>query len=77
MCAENSIKIIPITLEYDKRIGMNQSDNFDIKEWFNSGVTITIHKPIYDKDPKIFQEQVYHAIIDELKMKYINRNLIQ
>jgi 1-acyl-sn-glycerol-3-phosphate acyltransferase len=77
MCAENSIKIIPLTLEYDKRIGMNQFDNFDILSLINSGVTITIHKPIYNKDPLILQQQVYHAIIDELKMKYINRNIIQ
>ena len=77
MCAENSIKIIPITLEYDKRIGMGQNDQFDINTWFNTGVTITIHKPIYDKDPEILQKQVHSTIVDNLKEKYKKRNIIK
>lgn len=76
MCAENSIKIIPITLEYDKRIGMNQYDQFNINDWFNTGVTITIHEPIYDKDPIILQKQVYLTIVEPLKKIYIDRNII-
>lgn len=76
MCAENSIKIIPITLEYDKRIGMNQNDQFSINLWFNSGVTLTVHEPIYNEDPLILQKQVHSIIVDNLKQKYVDKNII-
>jgi 1-acyl-sn-glycerol-3-phosphate acyltransferase len=76
ICAENQISILPVTIRYNKRIGMNISDGFNVKSIFNSNATIEIHKPIYDLNYEILQNKVYETIVNPLKSTYKNLNII-
>lgn len=76
MCSENNIKILPITLDYNKRIGRYNNEIFNIFKWYNTEVTITIHKPIYNEDPEILQKITYNTIVNPLIQKYKERNII-
>jgi 1-acyl-sn-glycerol-3-phosphate acyltransferase len=43
LCAEYNIPIIPITLVYDKNIGLNKEDNINYRDWMNNTITTIIH----------------------------------
>jgi 1-acyl-sn-glycerol-3-phosphate acyltransferase len=77
MCSENKIKILPITLEYDKRVGRNNNDEFNVFKWFNTTATITIHEPIYHEDPETLRKLTYDTIVNPIKQKYKDRKIIK
>ncbi len=56
---------------------MNQHDQFDVNKWFNTEAILTIHKPVYNSDPILLQNKVYSDIVEDLKKKYIQNNLIK
>jgi 1-acyl-sn-glycerol-3-phosphate acyltransferase len=45
ICKENSISILPLTIKYNKNIGLNENekDKVDFKKWFNVEATIYVH----------------------------------
>lgn len=66
MCADNDISILPITLEFDKKIGLDTSDPVKLEKWFNLITTIHIHKSIYDKNWQILMDNVFNKIREPL-----------
>jgi 1-acyl-sn-glycerol-3-phosphate acyltransferase len=66
MCAENDVEILPITLEFDRNIGLDTKDPVKLSDWFKLNPTIYIHKPVYDKNWEILMEKVYNAIREPL-----------
>ena len=76
MCANNNISIIPITIYYNKRVGYDINNKYNVFNLINSIVTLEIHKPIYDQNWEILRTKVYNTIIDPLKNKYKQLNII-
>jgi 1-acyl-sn-glycerol-3-phosphate acyltransferase len=70
LCAENDIEILPITLEFDKKIGVDTTDPVRLEKWFNLTTTIYIHKPIFDKDWEILKNKVF----DKIRTPLLNNN---
>ena len=62
LCAENNISILPITIKYDKKIGVNRTDPIDINKWYNVIATAIVHPMIANTDPDQLQEQVFQTI---------------
>ena len=62
LCAENNISILPITIKYDKKIGVNRTDPIDINKWHNVTATAIVHPMIINTDPDQLQEQVFQTI---------------
>lgn len=76
LCAENDISIIPITLEYNKRIGMGESDGFNPKDLYNTHATLHIHKPISNTNWEELKQETYDTIVNPIKEKYKRLNII-
>lgn len=70
LCSENNIWILPITLKFDKNIGVNRNDSVDINKWFNVTATIYIHKPIFHKNWEKLKDDVFHKIKEPIKIKF-------
>jgi 1-acyl-sn-glycerol-3-phosphate acyltransferase len=66
LCAENDIWILPITLNFDKKIGIDTKDPIKLEKWFNLTTTIHIHEPIYNKNWKILMDKVLAKIREPL-----------
>ena len=66
LCAENSIEILPISLEFDKKIGIDTTDPIKLENWFDLKTTIHIHEPIYDKNWEILMDKVFNKIREPL-----------
>jgi 1-acyl-sn-glycerol-3-phosphate acyltransferase len=66
LCAENDIWILPITLEFDKKIGLDTKDPVKLEKWFNLNTTIHIHEPVYDKNWEILMDKVFNKIREPL-----------
>jgi 1-acyl-sn-glycerol-3-phosphate acyltransferase len=62
LCAENNIWILPISLTFNKKIGVNRTDPVDIKKWFDVDANIYIHKPIFNKDWEKLKNDVFNEI---------------
>jgi 1-acyl-sn-glycerol-3-phosphate acyltransferase len=68
LCVENSIDILPITIIYEKKIGLNSNEqNFNSRiqqfiNLFGSNITLYIHEPIYDKKWDVLMDKVYNTI---------------
>jgi 1-acyl-sn-glycerol-3-phosphate acyltransferase len=43
ICKENSISILPITIKYNKDLGVNENENGKFLDWINTEVTLYIH----------------------------------
>ena len=67
LCAENNIKILPITLKFNKNIGLNTNDSVKILDWFDLKADIYIHEPIYDKNWENLRNKVFDKISEPLK----------
>ena len=76
LCADNNISIIPITIYYNKRIGLDFNNKYNVLNLKNVTATIEIHKPIYNSDWEKFRTNVYNTIIDPIKTKYKKLNII-
>ena len=66
LCAENQIEILPITIEFDKKIGINTTEPVKLEKWFNLQAIIHIHEPIYDNNWEILMEKVFNKIREPL-----------
>jgi len=66
MCAENDIWILPITLKFNKKIGLDTSDPVKLEKWFNLHSTIYIHNAIYDNDWEKLMDKVFNKIREPL-----------
>jgi len=67
LCAEHKIKILPITLKFNKNIGLDTNDGVKISDWFDLKADIYIHEPIYDKDWEKLRHKVFDKISEPLK----------
>ncbi len=43
ICKDNNISILPLTIKYNKNIGVNENENTNLSNWFNAEATIYIH----------------------------------
>jgi 1-acyl-sn-glycerol-3-phosphate acyltransferase len=50
ICKENSISILPITIKYNKKLGVNSDENAKFMDWFNTCATLYIHDIINPND---------------------------
>lgn len=66
LCADNEIEILPITIEFDKKIGLDTTDPVILKKWFNLNTIIHIHKTQYDKNWEILMNTVFNKIREPL-----------
>ena len=66
LCAENDIWILPITLNFDKKIGIDTKDPVKLEKWFNLNTTIHIHEAIYDNNWEKLMDKVYNKIREPL-----------
>jgi len=66
LCAENSIEILPISLEFDKKIGIDTTDPIKLEKWFNLKSIIHIHEPVYDNNWENLMEKVFNKIREPL-----------
>jgi 1-acyl-sn-glycerol-3-phosphate acyltransferase len=62
LCAENNIWVLPITLKFNKNIGLNKNDSVNLKKWFDITATVHIHEPIFNNDWEIFKNKVLNKI---------------
>jgi len=62
LCADNNIYVLPITLKYNKNIGVDRTEAININKWYNVSAIVNIHPMIYDKNPDIFLDKVYKSI---------------
>ena len=62
LCAKNNISIIPITIRYNKDIGMDETHFLDFKEWFNVTCNVYIHPLISNNDMFELKKQTFDAI---------------
>ena len=67
LCAENNIKILPITLKFNKNIGLDKNDSLKLLDWFDLQADIYIHEPIYDPDWQNLRNIVFETIKLPLK----------
>jgi len=67
ICAENKIKILPITLKYKENIGIGRKDPVNIDKWFNVNACIYIHPLIYDDEWDVLRTKVFETIKKPLK----------
>lgn len=66
MSVDNDISILPITLEFDKKIGLDTKDPVKLEKWFDLKTTIHIHEPIYDNNWKVLMDKVFNKIREPL-----------
>lgn len=76
ICSDNKIKILPITIYYNKSLGYIYKKSYSLENWFNTKIDIIIHEPIYNEDPIILQKLTYNTIVNPLIKKYKERNII-
>ncbi len=50
ICKQNSISILPITIKYNKNLGVNPDEEAKFIDWFNTEATIYIHDIIKPDD---------------------------
>ena len=62
LCADNNISILPITIKYNKQIGVNRTDPINMKKWHNAVATAIVHPMVNNTNPDILREQVFQAI---------------
>ena len=58
LSVDNNIPIIPITLIYDKNIGLGKGDFFKIEDFMNNKVLAIIHPTQISKDWKFLKKKV-------------------
>jgi 1-acyl-sn-glycerol-3-phosphate acyltransferase len=62
LCTENDIWILPISLKFNKIVGVNRKDPVCLNDWHNVIATVIIHEPIFDKNWKILKDKVFNII---------------
>lgn len=62
LCAENNIHILPVTIKFNKNIGINTEDPVVLSDWFDLVADVYIHKPIFNKNWKTLQDIVLYKL---------------
>jgi 1-acyl-sn-glycerol-3-phosphate acyltransferase len=71
LCKENSISILPISIKYNKKIGVNDGDNANFLEWFNLEPTLYIHD-IINPDEYTNVNELMQKTLDVIRKPLIN-----
>ena len=66
ICAENKIKILPITLKYKEDIGIGTHEKVNINKWFDINAILYIHPLIYDDNWDVLRTKVFETILKPL-----------
>jgi 1-acyl-sn-glycerol-3-phosphate acyltransferase len=70
LCAENKIEILPITIEFDKKIGLDTKDPVKLEKWFNLATIIHFHEPVYNEN----WETLMNTVFDKIREPLVNNN---
>lgn len=62
LCAIEKIKVIPVTIKYNKDIGLDYGYPLKFSEWYNVSADVYIHDEIYDPNVDTFMEKVFDKI---------------
>ena len=62
LCADNDIAILPITIKFNKNIGIDKKDPIELNKWFDLTTKIYIHEPQSNTNWKLLMENVYDKI---------------
>jgi len=62
LCANNNIYILPVTIKFNKNIGINTEDPVVLSDWFNIVADVYIHKPVFNKNWGELQNTVLEQI---------------
>ena len=64
LASENRIPILPITIKYEKNIGLNIEDSFKFKNLLHNNVNVYIHDIILDSNWKNLKEKSFNKIVN-------------
>ena len=67
LCSQYQIPILPVTIKYNKDIGLNKEDKFNPFILFDLEVDIYIHPIIKGNDMETLKTKVYDKIISKLE----------
>jgi len=71
ICKENSISILPISIKYNKNIGVNDNENAKFLDWFNIESTLYIHD-IINPDEYTNVNELMQKTLDVIRKPLIN-----
>lgn len=63
LCADNNIYILPVTIKFNKNIGIDTADPVILSDWFNLEADVYIHKPVFNKN----WHQLQNIVLDKIK----------
>jgi 1-acyl-sn-glycerol-3-phosphate acyltransferase len=64
LASEYKIPILPITLKFEKDVGLNVKDKFRIKNLFNNKLDVYIHDEIISSDWEYLKKQTFNTIVN-------------
>lgn len=67
LCADNNIYILPVTIKFNKNIGINTEDPVILSDWFNLEADVYIHKPVFNKN----WEKLQNIVLEKIKKPLI------
>jgi 1-acyl-sn-glycerol-3-phosphate acyltransferase len=67
LCADNNIYILPVTIKFNKNIGINTTDPVILSDWFNLEADVYIHKPVFNKN----WQQLQNIVLEKIKKPLI------
>lgn len=62
LCSSEKIKVIPVTIKYNRDIGMDTEHPLKFSDWYNVKADVYVHEAIYDSDSEIFMKNVFDKI---------------
>ena len=69
LCVIENIKVIPVTIKYNRDIGMDFEHPLKFSEWYDIKADVYIHEEIYDSDSEIFMQKVFDKISEPYVIK--------
>lgn len=67
LCADNNIYILPVTIKFNKNIGIDTTDPVILSDWFNLEADVYIHKPVFNKN----WQQLQNIVLEKIKKPLI------
>lgn len=62
LCVENNIKILPVTIIYNKDISVSKNEKINVNNFYNLIATVYIHEPVYNRDWEQLRSVVFNTI---------------
>jgi 1-acyl-sn-glycerol-3-phosphate acyltransferase len=62
LCVTENIKVIPVTIKYNRDIGMDTEHPLKFSDWYDIKANVYVHDEIYDSDSEIFMKKVFDKI---------------